>query len=62
MTDFPNIALLLSKLPAGSLARRLVAPFVDQPIDDAMKAAHDVLVAVKASHLKEADDATPEEA
>jgi hypothetical protein len=60
--DQTNIELLLSKLPAESLARRLVAPFADQPLDGAIKAAQDVLAAVKAAHQDELRRDAPEEA
>lgn len=59
--DRTNLALLLSKLPAGSLAQRLVAPF-EQPTETARKAAEAVLATVKEAHLKEGGDGTTEEA
>lgn len=59
MTDDANIQLLLTKLPADSLARKLVTPFAEQEPDAAMKASQSVLDAVKSAHLKgTADDPT----
>ena len=50
--DDANIQLLLAKLPADSLARRLVAPFAAHPNDEAVTFAQSTLTAVKNAHLK----------
>ena len=58
LPDDANIQLLVAKLPADSMARKLVEPFAAQAPDEAVKAAQRVLAAAKAAHLKgEADDA-----
>lgn len=62
MPDQTNIALLLSKLPADSLARRLVAPFAEQPLEEAVKAAQDVLATLKVADNEEPRGGAPEEA
>jgi hypothetical protein len=62
VADRTNIALLLSKLPADSLARRLVAPFLESPFDEAFHVAGAVLAGVKAQHEQEQTDDTAEEA
>jgi hypothetical protein len=56
MPDQTNIALLLSKLPADSLARHLVAAFEGKRADEGAKAAQERLIAVKAGYLKEPPD------
>ena len=53
MPDQTNIEMLLSKLPNESLARQLVAPFETQTEDEATKSAYEVLLALKAKHVKE---------
>lgn len=58
--DDVNIQLLLAKLPADSLARRLVAPFATHPNDEASNLAQAVLTAVKDAHRKGDLDATAE--
>jgi len=54
--DDANIQLLLTMLPADSLARKLVAPFAAHPVDEAAKTAQRVLTAVKEARLKEDAD------
>lgn len=49
--DDANIQLLLAKLPKDGLARKLVAPFAEQSVDEALKAARRALDAVKEGHL-----------
>lgn len=62
MGDQANIALLISKLPPDSLARRLVLPFCERPADEAVEDARAVLVAVKARNEREMNDDAAEEA
>lgn len=57
-----NIQLLLEKLPADSLALKLVAPFGQGALDDAVKAAQRVLDGVKAAHLAREPDGPVEAA
>lgn len=49
--DDANIQMLLEKLPADCLARKLVAPFAQLPFDEAAKAAQRILDAVKDAQL-----------
>lgn len=56
MPDDVNVQLLLAKLPVDSLARKLVELFAEQQPDVAARAAHVLLAAVKATHLKRDTD------
>jgi hypothetical protein len=62
MPDDANIQLLLAKLPANGLARKLVAPFAQGALDKAATAAQSVVAALKDEHLKEYADGQAEAA
>lgn len=50
MADDANITLLLEKLPANSLARRLVQTYATQPAAEALAKATTLIAELQAAH------------